>query len=162
MILASLLRNRFVDLPDRDGCQSAIRAVAAEELPDMAALTANGHGRKTFLVFHILGELVDETLILRNAWPLQSAQKTEPPLGGPDEVSSGFFGVPQFVVAGLAVRPSASCRFNVFRMDRVLRLQIHLVDDDQKFVGFSSQRSARTTDVLTMPEIANACIQKRR
>src|SRR5213594_1196151 len=76
MILASLLRNRFVDLPDRDGCQSAIRAVAAEELPDMAALTANGHGRKTFLVFHILGELVDETLILRNAWPLQSAQKT--------------------------------------------------------------------------------------
>src|SRR5207249_11207178 len=108
MILASLLRNRFVDLPDRDGCQSAIRAVAAGELADMAALTASGHGRKTFLGFHILGEVVDETLILRNAWPLQSAQKTCPSLCGPGEVSSGCFGGPQFVVAGLAVRPAAS------------------------------------------------------
>ena len=76
MILDSLLRDRFIDLQNRDSCQSAISAVAAEELPDMAALTANGHGRQTFLVFHVRGELVDETLILRNAWAPHSAQET--------------------------------------------------------------------------------------
>src|SRR5437773_12100220 len=39
MILASLLRNRFADLPDRYCSQSAIRSVAAEAVPYMAAPT---------------------------------------------------------------------------------------------------------------------------
>jgi hypothetical protein len=162
MILAPLLRDRFVDLPDRDGRKlPAICAVTAEESPDMATFTVDRQGRKAFLAFHVSGELLDEALIRRNWWRLQSPQKLEPLFGGQDEVSSDFFGVLQFVVAGLAVRPSASRLFNVFRVDRALWLQIHLIDDDQKFMGFPPQGSARTIHVLTMSEIANACIQKR-
>jgi hypothetical protein len=65
MILDSLLRNRFIDLPNRYSCQSPISAMAAEELPDMAALAANGQGRETFFAFHVRGELIDEILLAR-------------------------------------------------------------------------------------------------
>jgi hypothetical protein len=77
-------------------------------------------------------------------------------------VPSGFLGILQFEVTRLAVRPSASRRFNVFRADRAFWLQIQLIDDDQKFMGLSAQGSAGTTDVATMLEIANTRFEKRR
>jgi hypothetical protein len=73
-----------------------------------------------------------------------------------------LFGVFQFVVAGLAVRPPARRCFNVFCTDSPLWLQIQLIDDDQKFAGLPPQCTARTTDVLAMLEIVQTCFEKRR
>ena len=75
-------------------------------------------------------------------------------------MSFSFFGVLQFVVAGFAVCPPASRRFNVFQANRAVRLRIDLIDDDEKFPGFPPQRSTRATDVATMLEIANPRFQK--
>ena len=162
MILASLLRDCFVNLPDRNGCQSpAVGAVTAKKSTDMATFTADGPGRKALLGIHVSGELFEEMLVLWNWQRLQSSQKLEPLLGRPNEVFSGLFGILQFVVAGLTVRPSAGSCFNVYHMDRAFWLEIHLIDDHQKFMGFTPQGSARTTDVLTMLEKANTCIEKR-
>ena len=70
---------------------------------------------------------------------MQSAQEPQPTHGGRREVLFYLLGVLGFVVAGFPVRPSLSCCFNVFRPDRSLRLQIQLVNDDEKFTCYSPQ-----------------------
>ena len=81
MILSSLLRDRFVDLLDRDGRElPIICAVTTEKSADMATLTTNGHGRKAFLPFHVSGELINKALIPRSWRRLQ-----------PDSALRGWF-----------------------------------------------------------------------
>ena len=66
------------------------------------------------------------------------------------------------MMAGLAIRPSMSCHFNVLQSDLSLRLQIELIDDDEKFTCQSPQGSTRTAAILAMLEKADARIEERR
>jgi hypothetical protein len=55
-----------------------------------------------------------------------------------------------------------SCHFNVFQSDISLRLQIELIDDDEKFTCQSPQVSTLTAAILALLEKANARIEERR
>ena len=99
------LRDRFVNLPDRDLCQlTGICAVLAQEPPDMAAFAMNGYWREALLA-QISGEVLDEMLMLGYGGRLQSRHEPQPPLGDADEMLSGFLGVLQLVMTRFSVRP---------------------------------------------------------
>ena len=55
-----------------------------------------------------------------------------------------------------------SCCFNVFGSDRSLRLQIQLVNDDEKFTCYSPQGPTGATALLTVLKKAQSCVQERR
>jgi hypothetical protein len=63
-IAAQFLRDRLVDLPDREITQSiATLAMTSKKPLDVTAFAADGHRRKTLVVLHVGGKLVDENLI---------------------------------------------------------------------------------------------------
>jgi hypothetical protein len=95
-------------------------------------------GEKPLSRGHVGGELLYEALVPGSGWRLQSTQEPQPTHGSRREVLFYLLGVFRFVVTGLPIRPSLSCCFNVFGPDRSLRLQIQLVNDDEKLTCYSS------------------------
>jgi hypothetical protein len=92
--VAQFLRDRLVDLPDREVTQLlATFAMTSEKSLDVTAFAPDGHRRKAPVVFHVGGKLVNEILIPGGGRHLQAAQEPQPPRSGQDEVPLDLLGV---------------------------------------------------------------------
>src|ERR1700722_1823850 len=94
--------------------------------------------------------------------PLESIHKTDPPAGDAHEMDSGFFRLPQLVMAGLAVSPTARGCFYIINANQAFRWQTEVLHDHQQFVGLPAKRAPRATAGSTVLKELNTLFEQRR